>query len=103
MNILLREYIQIILKESPLYVKSSPIHGSGVFSKEILKKGFRSTEDRDIGQWSDTINHSDDPNVLILPDGSFEVIKDIQPEEELVTDYRKMQGMFPGVDLHWKV
>lgn len=90
-----------------LEVKTSPLHGKGLFAKERIKKGTvlgvcETKPSKKIGMytlWLDDdsrvdvtcklkyINHSKKANVKYYDDLSVEAIKTLKPGDELLHDY----------------
>ncbi len=88
------------------YVKTSPIHGKGLFAKKALKKGTvlgicktkpskkeglytLSFEDKQLDVTCDLkyINHAKNANAIYWDDLSVEVIRPIKKDQEIFHDY----------------
>ena len=79
-------------------IGKSPIHGKGMFATRSIRRGeiiglaLRRDDDGELFQTilSRYLNHSNQPNLINVPKGDqFELValRNIKPNEELVTDY----------------
>jgi SET domain-containing protein len=88
-----------------VYLNVSPIHGHGLFAKQkIIKNTIINNIVIQRGIW----NHSTKPNCVVVGDESnfrlfdLKTIKDIEKGEEILVDYRNLNGensKFKGMDL----
>jgi|APCry1669189665_1035243.scaffolds.fasta_scaffold14999_3 hypothetical protein len=91
-----------------LYIGQSKIDGEGLFTKIDIPKKVIIAEIADLSDKTDMsddwinkfghkINHSDNPNIeTILIGNKFFIksLRDIEPNEELVDDYTKIDKLF---------
>lgn len=89
---------------SSLVVKNSALHGKGLFAAEAIKQGAVLFPAGDMEKWDNVtlypvqmVNHSLQPNVdLKYKDKIYYAVavKDINPGEELLLNYKKLNPLF---------
>jgi putative nucleotidyltransferase with HDIG domain len=93
----------ISVRELPVEIRKSPIHGKGVFSKEKIKKGdvIGLIMTKDLRKDSRTVvgkylNHSADPNALAISTKKGYALaarQDIPADTEILVDYQQFEDL----------